>query len=115
MPTENKDQGLVYGYIEGVVLSKQLLNSCEPSSREIVVEQLEGPVDTPWTITSLATHPQRKTYQDITQDIPTDMQWEQAANHPTGGRRVYGKQVLTVPAFSLPHHDQSPRVLMPAW
>ena len=67
------------------------------SSREVAIEQLKGPVEIPWTITSLATHPHRKTYQDITQDIPTDMQWEEAANHPTGGKRFYGKRSLDKP------------------
>ena len=62
------------------------------STREQAFEELKGPVEIPWTITSLATHPNRRTYTDISQDIPTDMDWEEAANHPTNWRRVTGKR-----------------------
>lgn len=44
------------------------------SDRELAVEELRGPTDIPWTITSLATHPARKTYHDISKDLPTDLQ-----------------------------------------
>lgn len=62
------------------------------SEREQAIEQLQGPLEVPWTITSLATHPGRKTYHDISKDLPTDDQFQEAANHPTGGRRFTGKK-----------------------
>eukprot|EP00435_Cladocopium_sp_Y103_P031789 s1589_g8.t1 len=62
------------------------------SERELAVESLKGPIEIPWTITSLATHPTRKTYIDISQDIPTAKHFEEACNHPTGGVRYQTKR-----------------------
>ena len=62
------------------------------SDRERAIEELRGPVEIPWTITSLATHPHSKTYDDISGDIPSDMEWEQAANEPVLTHRVRGKK-----------------------
>ena len=74
----------------------------QASSRERAVEELKGPVEIPWAITSLATHPQRKTYWDISAEKPTDLQWQEASEHPTGGRRYSSKKRPTVdqPAVS---------------
>ena len=62
------------------------------SERERAIEELKGPVEIPWTITSLATHPNRKTYEDITKDIPSDMDWEQAQEQPVLSHRIRGKK-----------------------
>ncbi|CAE7237210.1 RE1 [Symbiodinium pilosum] len=52
------------------------------SEREHAIEELRGPVEIPWTISSLATHSHAKTYDDITGDVPTDMEWEEAVQEP---------------------------------
>ena len=62
------------------------------SSRERAIEELKGPCEIPWTISSLASHPQRSTYWDITSEVPSDLQWQEASEHPTGRRRVTGKR-----------------------
>eukprot|EP00435_Cladocopium_sp_Y103_P071048 s167_g36.t1 len=70
------------------------------SQREVAIESLKGPVQIPWTITSLASHPSRKTYIDISKDIPTNMDFQEACNnptisdegHPTGRIRYTGKK-----------------------
>ena len=41
-------------------------------------------MELPWTITTLATDPKRRTFLDITQEIPTTQQWEQAEEMPIG-------------------------------
>jgi hypothetical protein len=76
----------------------------QASSRERAVEELKGPCEIPWTITSLATHPHRKTYWDISAEKPTDLQWQEASDHPTGGRRYSSKKrpTLDQPAESPP-------------
>ena len=62
------------------------------SDRERAMEELKGPVEIPWTISSLATHPNRRTYIDISHDKPTDDQFQEAGNHPTGRVRFMGKR-----------------------
>ena len=62
------------------------------SDRERAMEELKGPVEIPWTISSLATHPNRRTYIDISHDKPTDDQFQEAGNHPTGRVRFFGKR-----------------------
>ena len=62
------------------------------SERERAIEELKGPVEIPWTITSLATHPQRKTYEDVSKDLPTDMDWEEACEQPSLSHRIRGKR-----------------------
>ena len=60
------------------------------SEREQAIEELKGPLEIPWTISSLAAHPNRRTYHDISRDIPSNADFEDAANrpiHPTGGLR----------------------------
>ena len=52
------------------------------SPRETLIEELNGPVEIPWTMTALATNPRRRTYQDISRDIPDEAEWEDAADHP---------------------------------
>ena len=47
------------------------------------LEELKGPIDLPWTITTLVTDP-RRTYVDISGDIPEEEEWEEALDHPTG-------------------------------
>ena len=69
------------------------------SAREQAIEELKGPVEIPWTITSLATEPHKKTYTDITGDLPDDVEWEQAAQEPVLTHRIRGKKR---PADSLP-------------
>ena len=64
------------------------------SSREKAVEELEGPCEIPWTITSLASHPQRSTYWDISSEVPNNQQWQEASEHPTGRRRCVGKRTM---------------------
>ena len=54
------------------------------SSYEQQLETLKGPVELPWTITAIATDPKRRTFLDISQEKPTEGQWEQAAELPTG-------------------------------
>ena len=64
------------------------------SSREKAVEELKGPCEIPWTITSLASHPQRSTYWDISSEVPNNQQWQEASEHPTGRRRCVGKRTM---------------------
>eukprot|EP00435_Cladocopium_sp_Y103_P060542 s1303_g22.t1 len=65
------------------------------TSRENAIEELKGPCEIPWTITSLATHPNRRTYWDISLEVPTDLQWQEASEHPTRGRRFSSKRSLS--------------------
>ena len=53
---------------------------------------MQGPAEVPWTITSLTTHPGRKTYVDIGKSIPSDDQFAQASEHPTGHVRYTSKK-----------------------
>ena len=62
------------------------------SDRERAIEELHGPAEVPWTITSLATYPHKKTYDDISGDTPTDMEWEEAAQQPVLTHRIRGKK-----------------------
>ncbi|CAE7426607.1 unnamed protein product [Symbiodinium pilosum] len=62
------------------------------TDRERAIEELKGPVEIPWTITSLASHPHKKTYDDITSEIPDDMQWDEAAQQPVLSHRIRGKK-----------------------
>ena len=62
------------------------------TDRERAIEELKGPVEIPWTITSLATQPHKKTYDNITGDLPDDMQWEEAAQQPVLSHRIRGKK-----------------------
>ena len=62
------------------------------SDREKAMKELKGPVEIPWSITSLATHPQRRTYEHIAKDVPTDRDWEEAHDQPVRSRRVRGKK-----------------------
>ena len=48
------------------------------------IEELAGPVHIPWTISTLASCPTRRTYVDISQDIPTEEDWEMARDSTTG-------------------------------
>lgn len=52
------------------------------SPYELQLEELRGPVEIPWTITALATDPKRRTYIEISEDQPTDEQWEDARELP---------------------------------
>ena len=47
------------------------------------LEEMKGPIDLPWTITTLVTDPKRRTYVDISGDIPEEEEWEQALDQPT--------------------------------
>lgn len=62
------------------------------SEREVAIESLRGPVEIPWTITSLATHPTRKTYVDVSNDLPTHEEYVEASQHPTLNRRFTSKR-----------------------
>ena len=42
------------------------------------LEELQGPVELPWTITTLATDPRRRTFVDISEELPDDEEWEEA-------------------------------------
>lgn len=46
------------------------------SPYEQQIEELQGPIELPWTITSLATDPKRRTYVDISGDLPDEHEWE---------------------------------------
>ena len=48
---------------------------------EIQVESLKGPVELPWTITSLATDSKRRTFIDVSVEVPSVQQWEAAHEH----------------------------------
>ena len=52
------------------------------SPRETLMEELNGPVEIPWTMTALATSPNRRTYHDISHEVPDEEEWEEAAEHP---------------------------------
>ena len=49
------------------------------STHELEIEELKGPVELPWTISSLATDPSRRTFEDISGEIPDEGAWHQAA------------------------------------
>ena len=70
------------------------------SLHEQEIEELKGPVELPWTFTALATDPRRRTYTDLTTELPDDDEWEDAAAgppQPAGSamdvprKRLYGK------------------------
>ena len=77
------------------------------SSYEQQLETLKGPVELPWTITSIATDPKRRTFLDISQERPTEGQWEQAAELPIGGDNSTGE------APTRRHTEKGPLVRYP--
>ena len=48
------------------------------SPHEQQIEELHGPVELPWTITTLATDPSRRTYVDISAEVPSEEEWDRA-------------------------------------
>ena len=46
------------------------------------VEEMKGPIELPWTIMSLASDPKRRTYVDVSQDLPSEEQWIEDQQHP---------------------------------
>ena len=52
------------------------------SPREELVESLKGPVELPWTITSLAKDPKKRTYFDITNEVPDEDEWMNGMEEP---------------------------------
>ena len=48
------------------------------SPHEQQIEELHGPVELPWTITTLATDPSRRTYVDISGEVPSEEEWDRA-------------------------------------
>jgi hypothetical protein len=43
---------------------------------------MKGPIELPWTIMSLASDPKRRTYVDVSQDLPSEEQWIEDQQHP---------------------------------
>ena len=58
------------------------------SPYEHMVEELHGPVDLPWTITALASDQNKTVFQDISQERPSDAQWEEAPTEEEEERGV---------------------------
>ena len=52
------------------------------SQREQWIEELKGPVELPWTITSLASSGVRRGYIDISHDIPEEDVWMESHDVP---------------------------------
>jgi hypothetical protein len=52
------------------------------SPYEVQLEEFKGPIEIPWTITSLTTEKGRRAYVDISHETPTDEQWEAAQQFP---------------------------------
>lgn len=77
------------------------------SPYEQQVESLAGPIELPWTITALATHQDRATYQDVTKEIPSDAQWEEATEE-------HEDPTETVPTRRMRHKGFSPMEIEPA-
>lgn len=53
------------------------------SPLEIQIEEFKGPVELPWTITTLATAEGGRTFLDISHEIPDDDQWDTAQEYPS--------------------------------
>ena len=67
------------------------------SLRETMIEELKGPVEIPWTMTSLATSPNRRTYHDISQDNPDEAEWEMAGEQEPGRDHPEDLPLITPP------------------
>ena len=55
----------------------------QASPLEIQIEEFKGPVELPWTISSLATAEGGRTFLDISHEIPDDEQWDGAQEFPS--------------------------------
>ena len=64
------------------------------SVREELVEELANPVELPWTITKLTEDLGERQYDDVTEEIPDEMEWEQARDEERSApfRRVRRKR-----------------------
>ena len=73
----------------------QLLSSyVQPlTAKSLYMESLKGPIEIPWAITSLATHPTRKTYVDVSGDLPSHEEYVDASQHPTMHRTFTSKRI----------------------
>ena len=45
---------------------------------EEMVEEFQGPIELPWTITSICQHGGRKCYEDISKESPSEAQWRRS-------------------------------------
>ena len=67
------------------------------SPREELVESLKGPVELPWTITSLASDPKKRTYHDISAEVPSHEDWIEAHETEPGDPQQEGLPHETSP------------------
>ena len=60
------------------------------SQYEMMLEEMKGPCEIPWTISHLAEDATKRFYTDISTVIPNDEQWEESSRVPPGepGREV---------------------------
>ena len=79
------------------------------SPRETYIDEMNKPAELPWTFTSLATDPSRRTFIDISEERPNEDEWEEAAELPPApSHRITGKRPPQEEA-----HRQSERVKGP--
>ena len=57
------------------------------SEAEIMLEELEGAVEIPWTLSHMTVDPKQRAYQDISKEIPDDVAWEKALDEPIARSR----------------------------
>ena len=62
------------------------------SPRELWIEELRGPTELPWTITSLASDPKKRTFLDISQEVPPEDERHAAAEKREPGTLPIGPQ-----------------------
>ena len=78
------------GIQRGVDFSKLFLNNFGKLhlTYEHMVEELHGPIDLPWTITALTSNQNKAVFQDLSQERPSDAQWEEAPTEEEEERGV---------------------------
>lgn len=74
------------------------------SSREIVFEQLKGPLQVPWNIASIMKDPRKQLYDDITTDAPQLLEYERSWDDAPPLRRHRTKRPAD--RVPLPERDQ---------
>ena len=77
------------------------------SVREQCLEEIQNPPNLPWTTTKLAEALGPRQYEDVTDDIPTEMEWEQGQDEETQTerKRVTGKRRAPEYPVRLPHQN----------
>lgn len=97
--TRQEDGKLKPGSVIWIHKSGRLLKASPEQLRkaspyEVMVEELQGPVELPWTITTIAADADRRTFEDITTEIPDEAEWETALDMPPEEEWVPARRVM---------------------